>query len=272
MAEAARTLRASDLASRLPAPATGDEVADLARSFNDLLTRVQEAYERQRAFTTEASHQFRTPLAGILTQAEVALRGQRTTDEYRRALSLIRNRAEDLRAMVEAMLFLAQAGADAAPPDSETFELTEWLRGVLARWADRPGGADIRLAAPAVGVWVLAHTVFLVPLLDNLLDNALKYRFPGTPVTVSVEPLAGSVAVRVSDDGPGIPATDLPRVFDPFFRARDVQVRGVPGLGLGLAVARRLAGALGGTLSVVSDPGQGTCFTLVLPAAPEEEV
>jgi signal transduction histidine kinase len=272
MAEATRTLQASDLSSRLPAPATADELADLARSFNDLLARVQEAYERQRAFTTEASHQFRTPLAGILAQADVALRGQRTPEEYRRAVSLIRDRADDLRGMVEGLLFLARADADAAPPGLKAFELTRWLRGALARWADRPGGTDVRLFAPAGAVWVLADPLFFCSLLDNLLDNALKYRFPGTPVTVSVEPLDRSVAVRVADHGPGIPAADLPRVFDPFFRTSDAQLRGIPGSGLGLAVARRLAGAIGGALTVESDPGRETCFTLVLPAAPAEEV
>jgi signal transduction histidine kinase len=271
MAEAARTLQTADLSCRLPAPPTADELADLAQSFNDLLGRVQEAYERQRAFTTEASHQFRTPLAGILAQADVVLRGSRDPDEYRRAVRLMRERAEDLRSMVEALLFLARADSDTAPPDPEAFELTRWVRSSLTRWVDRPGAEDIRLVAPELGAWVFAHPVFLTPVFDNLLDNAIKYRFTGTPVTVMVEPLAGGVAIRVADHGPGIPTADLPQVFDPFFRSSDAQLRGVPGLGLGLAVARRLAAAMGGVLSVESEPGQGTRFTLILPAASSEE-
>jgi signal transduction histidine kinase len=271
MAEAARTLQTSDLSSRLPEPAAADELADLARSFNDLLGRVQEAYERQRAFTTEASHQFRTPLAGILAQSAVALRGQRTEEDYRRALRVVHDRAGDLQTTVEAMLFLARADVEAAPPDPEPFDLAAAVADALARWADRPGGADLRLVAPPDGAWVLAHPTFLALLLDNLLDNALKYRFPGTPVTVSVERLAAGVALRVADHGPGVSPADLPRLFDPFFRARDAQLRGIPGLGLGLAIAQRLAHALGGALSAESEPGRGTRFTLILPESPTPE-
>src|SRR5262249_9794350 len=159
--------------SRLPEPATGDELADLARSFNDLLARVQEAYERQRAFTSEASHQLRTPLAGILAQAAVALRTPRTEDEYRRVLRVVHDRADDLRLMVEALLFLARADSDAPAPDSEPFDLVAWLQAAVARWVERPGGSDLRLVAPT-SAWVVAPPVFLAPLLDNLLDNALK--------------------------------------------------------------------------------------------------
>jgi signal transduction histidine kinase len=272
MARAARAARAADLSSRLPEPPARDELTDLARSFNDLLDRVQEAYERQRSFTSEASHQLRTPLAGILAQTAVALRAARSADGYRRVLQTVHDRADDLRLMVEALLFLSRADGDAPAPDPELFDVAAWLRTAHARWAERPGGSDVRLVVPPGGAWVLAAPVFLAPLLDNLVDNALKYRFPGTPVTVSVEPLGGRVAVRVADLGPGIAARDLPRVFEPFFRTRDAQLRGVPGLGLGLAVARRLARALGGTLTVESEPGCGSRFTLVLPVShPGEE-
>jgi signal transduction histidine kinase len=166
--------------------------------------------------------------------------------------------------MVEALLFLARADGEAQTPDPEPFDLVAWLRTTLARWAERPGGSDIRLVAPPEDAWVISHPVFLAPLLDNLLDNALKYRFPNTEVTVSVEPTATGVALRVADLGPGIAPEDLLRVFDPFFRSRAAQLRGVPGLGLGLTIARRLAAAVGGTLIAESEPERGTRFTLVL--------
>jgi signal transduction histidine kinase len=106
--------------------------------------------------------------------------------------------------------------------------------------------------------------------VDNLLDNALKYSRSGMPVAVTLKLEAGAAALTVRDAGAGIDPADLPHVFEPFYRADEARRRGLAGAGLGLAVARRIADALGGTLGVESQPGQGSCFTLLLPVAPNE--
>src|SRR4029077_13550209 len=113
MAEAARSMGAADLSERLPTPTSADELADLGEAFNGLLDRLGEALERERRFAGEASHQLRTPLAAVIGQVEVALRRDRSPDEYRRVLDSVLSQAERLRRVVEALLFLARTESDA---------------------------------------------------------------------------------------------------------------------------------------------------------------
>src|SRR5439155_4762880 len=115
MACSARAMDASDRGQRLPSATAGDELEDLARAFNGLLNRLQEAFERQRRFTGDASHQLRTPLTAMLGQIDVALRRDRQADDYRRTLDLVHGQASHLRKIVEALLFLTRADLDAVP-------------------------------------------------------------------------------------------------------------------------------------------------------------
>ncbi len=265
MAQAARAMRAADVSRRLPSPRTGDELDDLGRAFNDLLARREEAFERQRRFTGDASHQLRTPLAALLGQAEVALLRPRSAEEYRRVLELVRGQADGLRRIVESLLFLARADAEARLPDLEVLDLAAWLPEYLRSWPDRGRRADVRLEVPAGPLRVRAQRPLLGQLLDNLLDNACKYSEPGAPITLAARAEKGGVALTVEDAGRGIAAEDLPHVFEPFYRSPEARRRGVGGVGLGLAVARRIAAAFGGTLDAQGGSGKGTRLTLRLP-------
>ena len=266
LAAAARAADATRPGVLLPRPGTRDELDDLAGAFNGLLGRLGEAFERQRRFTGDASHQLRTPLTALLGQAEVALRRDRSAEEYRRVLSLVRTRADDLRRIVEALLFLARADAEAMPPDTELMDLSSSLAGRLGAWESHAPGADVRLERPPDGpLWVRAQPALLGVLLDNLLDNALKHG--GARVTVSARPEGGAALLAVQDAGRGIAPSDLPHVFEPFYRSAEARRQGRAGVGLGLAVARRVAAALGGDLTAESEPGRGSRFTLRLPRA-----
>jgi heavy metal sensor kinase len=268
MAQTARALSAADLDRRLPDPGTGDELADLGAAFNDLLTRLAEAFDRQRRFTGEASHQLRTPLTALLGHVEVALRRERPVEEYRRVLGGVQKQAERLRQLVDMLLFLARADAEAGPPETERLDLGAWLADHLGSWREHPRAADIRLVqadAPSGPLWVRAHAGLLGQALDNLLDNACKYSDPGTAVMLRVWLAEGEVRLAVEDHGHGIGAEDLPHVFDPFFRSAEARRLGVGGVGLGLAVTARIVQALGGRIEVASEPGRGSRFVLALP-------
>jgi signal transduction histidine kinase len=268
MAEATRTLSAADLERRLPVPASGDELTALGLAFNDLLGRLHEAFERQRRFTADASHQLRTPLTALLGQIEVACRRERPAEEYRGVLERVHGQAARLRQLVEMLLFLARADAEARLPDLVPLDLAGWLPEYLQGWSVHDRAADLHLDCPPNPPPVVrVQAALLGQLLDNLLDNACKYSPPGTEVTVGVRCDADAVAVTVTDAGCGIAAADLPHVFEPFYRS--AQVRGGPGgVGLGLAVARRIAAAFGGSLTVASTAGKGCRFTLRLPGVP----
>jgi signal transduction histidine kinase len=266
MARAARAMGA-DPGQRLPASNQADELADLGQAFNGLLQRLQESFERQQRFTGDASHQLRTPLTAMLGQTEVALRRARSPEEYQRALASVQSEALRLRRIMEALLFLARADAEALLPDLERIHLPRWVADHLTAGPQRPRAADLRLECPPDGPgWVEAQGPLLGQLVDLLVDNACKYSEPGTPVTLRAAGGSGSVLLTVEDRGWGIAAPDLPHIFEPFYRSAEAQRRGRGGFGLGLAIAQRIAGALGGDLTAESEPGQGSRFTLRLSA------
>jgi heavy metal sensor kinase len=269
MAQSARAMTPADPGQRLPSPGTGDELDDLHRAFNDLLCRLHEAFERQRRFTGDASHQLRTPLAAMLGQVEVALRRPRPPEEYREALARVQVQANHLRQIVEALLFLARADAEARLDGLAVTDLAEALPALGARWSGHPRAADLRTTVVGDGPFAArAQPLLLGQLLDNLVDNALKYSAAGSPVVVRLRREADAVAIDVEDAGRGITAEDLPHVFEPFFRSAECRRRGLPGVGLGLAMVQRIAAALGGTVAVKSTEGAGSRFTLSLPAVP----
>lgn len=265
MSAAANNLTANDAGGRLPRPGTGDELESLAGAFNGLLDRLHDAFERQRGFTGEASHQLRTPLTAMLGQVEVALRRDRPPGEYRQALESVHRQAVQMRQIVESLLFLARADAEAELPGLEVIDLGAWVTSYLdGHPHDRR--ADLRPAVPLPeGVRVLAHPAMLAQVVGNLLDNACKYSDPGTPVTLRVGREDGEAVLSVEDSGHGIAPADAGRVFDPFFRSADARRRGVGGLGLGLAVVGRIVRAFGGRVDVWSEPGRGSRFTVRLP-------
>jgi heavy metal sensor kinase len=267
MAQAAHEMGAADLDRRLPGPGAGDELDDLRRAFNGLLDRLQEAFERQRRFTGDASHQLRTPLTAVLGQVEVALRRDRPVEEYREVLASVHGQAAHLRRIVEALLFLARPDAEADLARLEVVDLAAWLPEQFRRWAGHPRAADLRLGpSPGGPLPVRAQPLLLGQLLENLLDNAVKYSEAGTPVTISLGRQPGVVTLTVEDAGAGIGAEDLPHVFEPFYRTAEARRRGRAGVGLGLAMVRRIASAFGGTVAAESEAGRGSRFTVRLPA------
>jgi two-component system OmpR family sensor kinase len=271
MASAARATTGDVLARRLPEPNTRDECQDLARAFNDLLARAEEAYERQRQFAGNASHQLRTPLAAILGQIEVALRRERPADEYRRVLEGLHQRAGEMRQLVEMLLFLARADGEAQLPDLELLELGPWLRECLDDWSAHPRADDLQLELNGNPRWCRLHRPLAAQLIGNLIDNACKHSLPGTPIVVRLTDDPNSVRIEVEDHGEGIAPSELPHIFEPFYRAQVAQNRGLPGVGLGLAVAKRIAAALGGELRVESHFGRGARFSVILRrSAPED--
>jgi signal transduction histidine kinase len=270
MAEAARAMTAEDVGSRLPSPGARGELEELHAAISGLLGRLHAALGRERRFTAEASHQLRTPLGTILGQVEVALRRPRPPEEYERVLGVVGRQATELTRSVDALLFLARSDADAPPPPAERVDLNSWLPGYVESLAAHPRRGDVSLRTDAgIALAVDAHPPLLRELVGNLVENALKYSPPGTPVVVRAGVEAGTVSLAVEDRGPGIPPADLPHVFDPFFRSGGTA--GVPGSGLGLAVAARIAAAFGGRLGAENRPGGGARFTVSLPVRGDEE-
>jgi signal transduction histidine kinase len=194
---------------------------------------------------------------------EVALRRERPPEEYQRVLALVQQQVSHLRQIVEMLLFLARADAEAKLPGAEPIDLAAWLPEHLRSWTEHPRAADFRLdLAAETPLLVHAQAALLGQLVDNLLDNACKYSRPGTPIQLWLTQESGEGVLAIEDVGCGIGEEDLPHIFEPFYRSARARGAGVNGVGLGLAVAQRIAVALGGSLFAESVEGKRSRFTL----------
>ncbi len=272
MADAAHAIGGDEPGRRLPAPETDDELGELGRSFNALLDRLGESLERQQRFTGDASHQLGTPLTAIQGHVDLALRFDRAPEEYRRVLTLVRSKTRHLRQIVDGLMFLSRADAEARRPALERIALAPWLREYIAAWSNPRRSDVIYESDGAEACHACVHPPLLGELLNNLLDNAAKYSPAKTPILVRLSHQADQVFFSVSDRGSGIDRSDLSSIFDPFFRAESARIQGSHGLGLGLSVAARIAAVFGGRITVSSAAGEGATFSVQLPASDAADV
>ena len=268
MTRTARRISAEDLSQRVERPRTGDELDRLAETMNDMLARLEQAFSQSRRFAADAAHELRTPLAALRGSIEVALRGARSPEEYRRVLASDLEEVERLIRLSEDLLLLSRSMAGPEPTRAMV-DLEPLLLEVLDVGArlGQPAGVSVRIesAAPAS---VRGDAAALRRALVNLVENGIKYTPRGGKVELSLSAGAGTAAVEVSDTGIGIEAADAERIFDPFVRLDAARSRDTGGAGLGLVIARSIVAAHGGTLAVDSRPGSGSRFTIRLPLAP----
>ena len=255
----------------LPEADRNDEIGRLARKFNQLMDRLREALGTRQQFLGLASHQLRTPLASMKTEMEVLLRQERSPEVYRAALVGLLQRLDDLNSTAQRLLTLVQLEAGGEALRSTPLALDEVLLGVQAWWKRHRPEADVELhldeqAEAADRFAVRGDEELLKTALNNLIENALKYsEDPWVQLNLRQEPGATRPELRVEvvDRGRGIPADQIPRLFEPFYRGTNSG--GQPGHGLGLALVSKIARWHGGSLEVHSVPGQGSTFTLCLP-------
>lgn len=269
-----RARRPDDL-SPLDARETPEELVPLVESFNDLLLRLSQNLATQRRFLADAAHQMKTPLAGIRTQAELAAR---QTDPEERARSLAQLSRSSARAahMVDQLLALARTeNIDAAAPFERT-NLAAIARDAVADRAPLALERGIDIGFEAQGeAWVTGRRVLLAEMMDNLIDNALRYTPEGGIVNVRIRRLEGEVEVDVEDNGRGIAPADREFIFERFYRVLDGQTEGS---GLGLAIVREIVAQHDAWIEVRDGlpwapergRGRGTSFVVRFPANPPE--
>ncbi len=269
LANAARGITDSNLHERLPIPETHDELSRLSETLNEMLARIDSAFQRVRQFTADASHELRTPVSLMRTEAEIALRRDRSAAEYREALHHISLEAARTGSLLESMLTLARSDARQQQAKFAPVDCGELLRELAHDWAGvmPEAGVSLKLSIATGGPYVVSADAFaLRRMLVILLDNARKYTPPGGEVILRGCGLEGHVVMEVEDTGLGISPEHLPHIFDRFYRADAARTRAEGGVGLGLALARRIAEQHSAELTVHSTFGQGTRFTATLPA------
>ena len=273
MARSARQIGAGSLDRQLPVANPRDELGQLATTFNELLARLDAAFEQQRRFMADASHELRTPLSVMSTAAGVTLKKEhRDEGEYREALRTMAEQTRRLSRIVQDMFLLARADAGRYPLRKRTLYLDDLLAEVA-----RAGSLLASDKNVTVELTSLPEAAFhgdedlLRQMLLNLVDNAVKFTPAGGVVRLGLERRGGEYLLSVSDTGPGIPAEARPQVFERFYRADKARSRAEDGgAGLGLAIARWIAQAHDGDLELVDSHGPGTSFVARLPfTAPE---
>jgi len=266
MTRLARRISAEDLGQRLNLRSSDDEVGRLARTFDEMIARLDNAFRRQRQFTADASHELRTPLTAIKGQIDVALQRRRDPAAYRQALQVVNEEVDRMMRLLGSLLTLARADAGQIPLAFEAVSLPDVVGAAVeqVRPAASERGIELQLvSSPAVTL--RADEDLLLQLLLNLLDNAAKYTPAGGQVTVGWNVDAGQVELWVRDTGIGIASEHLPHLFDRFYRVDRARSRAEGGAGLGLAISRWIAEAHGGSISVESAPGRGSTFAVTLP-------
>jgi len=265
IAQTAQEIGEGDLSRRINVN-TKDELGRLAATLNEMIGRLEKAFQRQKQFTSDASHELRAPLAVIEAESTLALQKDRPSSDYRESLEIVSREARQMSSLVDKLLTLARADAG-----KEQWNFTEVDLGKLISNLStdvevlcQEKGLSFQLGQTQ-GLVVKGDEARLRELFMNLLDNAIIYTpAPGT-VSISLRREGQMAVVAITDTGVGIPAEDIPFIFERFYRVDKSRSRAEGGSGLGLAICRHIAEVHGGKIEVESQVGAGSTFSVWLP-------
>ena len=272
LAEELDKINATHLDERIDLPGTQKELQSLAEAINGMLDRINAAYQSQMRFVSDASHELRTPIAVIQGYANLLSRwGKDDPAVLQESIDAIRSEAESMKELVEKLLFLARGDNDTMRIEMEVLELTA-LAGEVARemeMIDQTHDFQARWTGP---VYLYGDDGLVKQALRVLVDNSVKYSPDGGTITLTVEAAGDTARLSVQDQGQGMNAASLPRIFDRFYRTDESRARQTGGTGLGLSIAKWIVERHGGHIEVWSFEGVGTRMTMVFPrATPAEE-
>ncbi|MGB7600861.1 MAG: heavy metal sensor histidine kinase [Candidatus Sulfotelmatobacter sp.] len=279
MAATARHISSKNLQERILPEGYPFELASLAGTFNQMLGRLEESFDRISRFSADIAHDLRTPVNNIRGEAEVALARARSADEYRDVIESCLEEAERLSDLIGDLLFLARAESPLVHLRRERLDVGELLGGVREYYEASAADGGVSLTSTVADEPVIAELdrTLMQRAVGNLVSNALAHTPPGG--TVALETRIDSSApdfsstefpkirIEVTDTGVGIPAEALPRIFDRFFRVDSSRSQSSGGTGLGLAIVQSIALLHGGNVEISSQPGQGTRVTLHMPVS-----
>jgi heavy metal sensor kinase len=259
---AARRISLDNLTERLEVAGTGDELERLGVTWNEMLERLDNAVQRMRQFTADASHELRTPIAMIRTSAELSLRRERQPAEYRATLASIQQEAEWMTQLAEDLLLLARADAGTLKMRNERVVVDQLARSVADEAAPiaEVRGIALRTHFTAGEAMVIGDDRALHRLLTILLDNAVQHTPSAGSIEIATSAEHGGVAIAVTNSGEGIRGEDLPHIFERFYRGDPSRTRSQNGAGLGLAIAKSIAQAHRAEIEVESEVGAGAVF------------
>jgi len=260
--QGAAGVTASRLDFRLAVDSVPVELAELAETLNDMLARLEESFQRLKAFSSDLAHELRTPISNLMTETQVALTRARSTDEYRDVLASNAEEYERLARMIGDMLFLAQADNGLIVPNREPVDLAVEVRELFDFFDALAEEKALKLSLAGTAQ-VSGDKLMLRRALANLISNAIRHTPTGGNVAVRIEVDEAGTRLAIENSGDPIPQEHLSRIFDRFYRADPSRHGGGEGAGLGLAITRSIIRAHGGEIQVSSTSG-GVCFVMRL--------
>ena len=264
----ARRITSTNLRERIGAEGYPSELASLARTFNEMLDRLERSFEQISRFSADIAHDLRTPVNNIRGEAEVALARARTVEEYRDVLGSSLEEAVRLSELIGDLLFLARAESPLTYLNRQRVAVDELL-GVVREYYEATasdGGISLVTADGAGSISAELDRALMLRAVSNLVSNAIAHTPDGGSVTLAASATDTEICINVSDTGIGIPAEALPRVFDRFFRVDPSRSKISGGTGLGLAIVQSIMTLHGGSAEISSQFGTGTCVSLRMPA------
>lgn len=241
------------------------EILSLRSQINAMLEKLDRSFQQQRRFVSNASHELRAPLSNLTLAIEVCLRRERAVDDYREVLQTCQGETLRLNEMVHRLLILSQGDEGALALSREAHDLSTLLTRCRERHRLRAAERDIELRLLAAPVLAWVDESGMAQVLDNVLDNSLRYAPAGSSIELGCSANAENAEIRITDHGPGLSTEQCRQLFERFYRADASRQRGTGGAGLGLAIARAFVEAHGGTIGVESEPNVATTFIVSIP-------
>ena len=264
MSKTAERISAQSLSDRIDLKGCDSELEGLGASLNTMFDRLAQSFEQQRQFTADASHEFRTPLAIMLASCELALSKTRSPEEYREQLEKCQRAALRMRELSDSLLVLARL--DANPQlEFQALDLSVLLKDAVDFVRPIAEQKQIQIEVELARCPMDANHSMLRQAIDNLLSNAIKYNKQGGFIKVRSYATDQSIQLEVEDNGIGIPASELPKLFDRFYRVDESRSRGAGGIGLGLSIVKKILNCHRGEISIRSTEGLGTTVQVVFP-------
>lgn len=265
---AAQRIAAGDLSQRLSMPAAHDEIGRLAATFNNMIGRLDTSFRQIQQFTSDASHELRTPLTVMKGETDLVLRRPRSLDDYKSVLESNLEEIDRMTRVVDELLFLSRADMGEVKVESLPVAMESLVEDIYrqAKLLAQDRNIEVLLGT-VMPVVVQGDDLRLRELLLNLVENAMKYSYPGGKVEISLLNDGREARLSVTDHGIGIAPADHKKIFQRFFRTDVARGHTKKGTGLGLAICTWIAELHKGRVEVKSDLGQGSTFTLVLPLA-----
>jgi heavy metal sensor kinase len=268
IAASAERISSQNLSERLPVARTGDELERLSTALNHMIQRLDGAFQYSRRFMADASHELRTPLTVLRGELESVIQETTLAPEWCERLGSALEEVERLANIVEGLFAISRLDAGEAAAEWVKLDLARLTAATADQMSLLAEDKNIQVTySAAEPVWVEGDQARLKQVVVNLLDNAIKYTLQGGTVALTVSAIDSKAVLEVADNGIGIPADALPRVFDRFFRVDMARSRELGGAGLGLSIVKSICTAHHGRVEATSFPGQGSRFRVELPLA-----